>query len=162
MFPASLRRACTHSCMRVLEGAYLQKRIEQGSMTRCCQSPASCCTLLSAFTFDLKFAPSQGHGMAVDWWALGVLLYEMMAGFPPFYDEEVTNTYKKILNGRFNFSSHFSVTARDLIRRLLQVQDECALHRHRHGVYGEQLPYKILLHCTQACEYHSKQKRRRE
>ncbi len=52
---------------------------------------------------------------------LGVLLYEMMAGFPPFYDEEVTNTYKKILNGRFSFPSHFSVTARDLIRKLLQV-----------------------------------------
>ena len=59
--------------------------------------------------------------MAVDWWAFGVLLYEVMAGFPPFYDEEVTNTYKKILNGRFSFPSHFSVTARDLIRKLLQV-----------------------------------------
>ncbi len=66
-------------------------------------------------------AAVQGHGMAVDWWAFGVLLYEMMAGFPPFYDEEVTNTYKKILNGRFSFPSHFSVTARDLIRKLLQV-----------------------------------------
>ena len=86
--------------------------------------------------------------MAVDWWALGVLLYEMMAGFPPFYDEEVTNTYKKILNGRFNFSSHFSVTARDLIRRLLQVHHDCVLNRHRHGVRGEQLPYKVRLHCT--------------
>ena len=45
----------------------------------------------------------------------------MMAGFPPFYDEEVTNTYKKILNGRFSFPGQFSVPARDLIRKLLQV-----------------------------------------
>ncbi len=66
-------------------------------------------------------APLQGHGRAVDWWALGVLLYEMMAGFPPFYDEEVTNTYKKIIAGHLSFPSHFPVPARDLIRKLLQV-----------------------------------------
>ena len=68
---------------------------------------------------------SQGHSMAVDWWAFGILLYEMMAGFPPFYDEEVTNTYKKILNGRFSFPGQFSVPARDLIRKLLQVLQTC-------------------------------------
>ena len=68
--------------------------------------------------------------MAVDWWAFGILLYEMMAGFPPFYDEEVTNTYKKILNGRFSFPGQFSVPARDLIRKLLQVLHPCVLCQH--------------------------------
>ena len=68
--------------------------------------------------------------MAVDWWAFGVLLYEMMAGFPPFYDEEVTNTYKKILNGRLSFPGQFSVPARDLIRKLLQVIQTCILCQH--------------------------------
>ena len=65
---------------------------------------------------------AQGHGVAVDWWAYGVFLYEMMAGFPPFYDDEPTNTYKKILNGRFSFPAHFSVNARDLVRKLLQAR----------------------------------------
>ncbi|PRW56166.1 cAMP-dependent kinase catalytic subunit beta isoform X6 [Chlorella sorokiniana] len=64
---------------------------------------------------------NKGHGKAVDWWALGVLVYEMMAGYPPFYDDDPLATYRKILKGTVTFPSHFSVTARDLIRKLLQV-----------------------------------------
>ena len=56
----------------------------------------------------------------MDWWAFGVLLFEMVAGYPPFYDEEITATYKKILAGRMAFPAHVSVTCRDLIRRLLK------------------------------------------
>ena len=63
----------------------------------------------------------QGHGKPVDWWAFGVFVFEMVAGFPPFYDEDITSTYKKILGGKFNFPSHFSASCRDLIRKLLQV-----------------------------------------
>lgn len=60
--------------------------------------------------------------MAVDWWAFGVFLYEMLAGFPPFYDEDVSMTYRKILQGRISFPEHFSTSARDLVRKLLQVR----------------------------------------
>ena len=64
----------------------------------------------------------QGHGKAVDWWAYGVLIYEMLAGYPPFYEEDTTQTYQRILHGRFGFPPDFPVTARDLVRKLLQVQ----------------------------------------
>lgn len=57
-----------------------------------------------------------------------MLIFEMMAGFPPFYDEDATNTYKKILAGRFSFPSHFSVNSRDLIRKLLQVGIRLKVH----------------------------------
>ena len=62
---------------------------------------------------------SKGHGKAVDWWALGILIYEMLAGYPPFYDENPFGIYQKILAGKLEFPRHFETHARDLIRKLL-------------------------------------------
>ena len=44
-----------------------------------------------------------GHDESVDWWALGVLLYELVRGIPPFQAEEPWATYQKILKGEFSF-----------------------------------------------------------
>ncbi|KAI5640525.1 protein kinase domain-containing protein [Phthorimaea operculella] len=40
----------------------------------------------------------QGHGMPVDWWALGVCLYEFMTGVPPFNDETAQGVFNNILS----------------------------------------------------------------
>lgn len=62
---------------------------------------------------------SKGHGRAVDWWALGILIFEMLAGYPPFYDENPFGIYQKVLAGRVDYPKHFDVKAKDLIKRLL-------------------------------------------
>ena len=62
---------------------------------------------------------SKGHGRAVDWWALGILIYEMLAGYPPFYDENPFGIYQKILAGKCEFPKHFDPNAKDLVRKLL-------------------------------------------
>jgi serine/threonine protein kinase len=62
---------------------------------------------------------SKGHGKAVDWWALGILIFEMLAGYPPFFDDNPFGIYEKILGGRIAFPSHFDPNAKDLIRKLL-------------------------------------------
>ena len=46
---------------------------------------------------------NKGHGKAVDWWAMGTLLYEMLCGLPPFYDTNVQKMYQKIMNAPLKF-----------------------------------------------------------
>ena len=62
---------------------------------------------------------SKGHGKAVDWWALGILMYEMLAGYAPFYDEDPLGIYQKILEGKLKFPWHFDRHSKDLIKKLL-------------------------------------------
>ncbi|XP_067007437.1 cAMP-dependent protein kinase catalytic subunit 3 [Anabrus simplex] len=65
---------------------------------------------------------SKGHNKAVDWWALGVLIYEMLAGYPPFFDDNPFGIYEKILAGKIEWPRHIDPVAKDLIKKLL-VQD---------------------------------------
>lgn len=64
---------------------------------------------------------SIGHFHAVDWWALGILCFEMLAGFPPFYDNRPFGIYQKILAGRPEFPVHFSTRATSFIKALLRM-----------------------------------------
>jgi serum/glucocorticoid-regulated kinase 2 len=58
----------------------------------------------------------QGYTKTVDWWTLGVLLYEMMTGLPPFYDENTNEMYRKILQDELRFPDDMSADARSLLR----------------------------------------------
>ncbi|KRX03955.1 Protein kinase-like domain [Pseudocohnilembus persalinus] len=60
-----------------------------------------------------------GYGKSVDWWALGILIFEMLSGYPPFYDNEPVGIYEKIIAGIIEFPRFFEVKAKDLIRKLL-------------------------------------------
>jgi serum/glucocorticoid-regulated kinase 2 len=60
----------------------------------------------------------KGYGKAVDWWTLGILLFEMITGLPPFYDENVNAMYKKILQEPLRFPAGVSRDAEDLLRRV--------------------------------------------
>ncbi len=61
----------------------------------------------------------QGHGRSVDWWTLGIFIFEMLASYPPFYDEDPMKTYAKILQGQIQWPLHFSPSVLDLIGGLL-------------------------------------------
>eukprot|EP00358_Blepharisma_japonicum_P000219 CAMPEP_0202947730 /NCGR_PEP_ID=MMETSP1395-20130829/12032_1 /ASSEMBLY_ACC=CAM_ASM_000871 /TAXON_ID=5961 /ORGANISM="Blepharisma japonicum, Strain Stock R1072" /LENGTH=188 /DNA_ID=CAMNT_0049649203 /DNA_START=951 /DNA_END=1517 /DNA_ORIENTATION=+ len=63
----------------------------------------------------------QGHNVTADWWSFGVLLYEMMVGIPPFYNQNVQLMYELIQHGdlRFPQRTPLSQPAQDIITRLL-------------------------------------------
>lgn len=60
-----------------------------------------------------------GHGIAVDWWSLGTLIYEMLTGLPPFYSQNINIMYQKILNGELRFPTYVSQEAKSLLEGLL-------------------------------------------
>ena len=71
-----------------------------------------------------------GHGPEVDWWALGVMVYEFLAGVPPFNAETPEDIFDRILRRDIVWPDDMDPAARDLIDRLLTV-DPAARLGHR-------------------------------
>ncbi|XP_058467188.1 serine/threonine-protein kinase greatwall [Malaya genurostris] len=69
----------------------------------------------------------QGHGPAVDWWALGVCLYEFMTGVPPFNDETPKKVFENILSRNIEWpqdEESLSNEATETVERLLEMDPQ--------------------------------------
>ncbi|KAG1765548.1 kinase-like domain-containing protein [Suillus occidentalis] len=95
---------------------------------------------------------SQGYTKTVDWWTLGVLLYEMMTGLPPFYDENVNVMYQRILSDPLQFPSDMPSEARSVMIGLLQRDPARRLGANggeeikRHPFFAKYVDWNRLLH----------------
>nr|XP_036847375.1 RAC-alpha serine/threonine-protein kinase isoform X2 [Manis javanica] len=69
---------------------------------------------------DLKVLEDNDYGRAVDWWGLGVVMYEMMCGRLPFYNQDHEKLFELILMGEIRFPRTLSPEARCLLSGLLK------------------------------------------
>ncbi|BGP21702.1 cAMP-dependent protein kinase catalytic subunit [Rhodotorula toruloides] len=71
-----------------------------------------------------EIVQSRGYNKSVDWYALGVLMFEMLArlaGYPPFFTEDSNpmRLYEKIISGKIRYPAYFTPEAKDLLKSLL-------------------------------------------
>jgi len=103
----------------------LSKMEESGVMATACGTPGYVAPEVLA---------QKPYGKAVDVWSIGVISYNLLCGYPPFYDENDANLFAQILKGEFEFDSPYwddiSEEAKDFIRSLMCVNVEHRLTCH--------------------------------
>jgi len=76
------------------------------------------------------------YNKAVDWWSLGTLIYEMLTGLPPFYDEDVQKMYNLKMTAELTIPDYVDDKAKDIMRKFLdrnpstRLQDADAIKAH--------------------------------
>ncbi|NXO89111.1 KGP2 kinase, partial [Certhia brachydactyla] len=79
---------------------------------------------------------SKGHDFSVDFWSLGILVYELLTGSPPFSGADQMMTYNLILKGieKLDFPKKITRRPEDLIRRLCRQNPTERLGNLRNGI----------------------------
>ena len=75
-----------------------------------------------------EIVKDERYSKSVDMWAMGCVLYTLLCGFPPFYDESIEVLTEKVAKGQYTFLSPWwddiPKSAKDLISHLLTVDPE--------------------------------------
>ncbi|XP_046895265.1 calcium/calmodulin-dependent protein kinase type 1B [Hypomesus transpacificus] len=97
----------------------LSKMEDQGVLSTACGTPAYVAP---------ELLQQKSYGKEVDLWALGVITYILLCGYPPFYDENDSHLYRQIIKAEYEFDSPYwdqiSISAKDFIPHLLQKEPE--------------------------------------
>jgi serine/threonine protein kinase/CRP-like cAMP-binding protein len=85
----------------------------------------------------------RGHDLSVDYWSLGIIIYELLFGSTPFYSESHRNIFKNVLAGKIDFSVNnfeqdilINEACKNLITRLLDPTPSTRLGALLNGIGG--------------------------
>ncbi|KAM6954618.1 cGMP-dependent protein kinase 1 [Aplochiton taeniatus] len=77
---------------------------------------------------------NQGHDFAADFWSLGILVFELLAGSPPFSSSEPQKIYAKILDGVLKYPPYMGEAAKSLISKLCRPRPGQRLGNTKNGI----------------------------
>ncbi|XP_056293031.1 calcium/calmodulin-dependent protein kinase IGa [Pseudoliparis swirei] len=93
----------------------LSKTIEHGVMSTACGTPGYVAPEVLA---------QKPYNKAVDCWSIGVITYILLCGYPPFFEDNETRLFSKIMRAEYAFHSPFwdniSDSAKDFIRNMME------------------------------------------
>ncbi|KAF6732285.1 Calcium/calmodulin-dependent protein kinase type 1G [Oryzias melastigma] len=93
----------------------LSKTLEHGVMSTACGTPGYVAPEVLA---------QKPYSKAVDCWSIGVISYILLCGYPPFFEENETRLFSKIMRAEYAFHSPFwdniSESAKDFVRNMME------------------------------------------
>eukprot|EP00750_Incisomonas_marina_P000156 INCI10151.3.p1 GENE.INCI10151.3~~INCI10151.3.p1 ORF type:complete len:298 (-),score=36.30 INCI10151.3:599-1492(-) len=108
--------------VKLADFGFAKVRVAKDSLNTACGTPGYAAPEL------LTRKRHKNYTLKVDLWSLGIVLYILLCGFPPFHDENTAKLYRKITKGAYTFPpkyfKHVSQEAKDLVSKLLIVEPE--------------------------------------
>jgi serine/threonine protein kinase len=116
-----LTSAAEDANIKIVDFGFAEKCGNENKLTKCCGTPLYIAPeVLNAGLY--KTGPP--YGLPADMWGLGVILYVLLCGYPPFRAKTQNDQFKKVVAGKYDFPENkvwgnISAEAKDLVSRLI-------------------------------------------
>ena len=142
----------------IIENGYL--KLTDFTFSKKLKSDATYTLVGTPEYYSPEMISQTGHNKSVDFWQLGILLYEMIVGYPPFMDANPMNLYQKIKKGKITFPKNMNKNAKMIIKHFLNIDMNKRLGCTKKGIL-EIIEEPFLIgknYCIDLCKHLLSQK----